>query len=211
MKKKAQEIQSPARRLPRQARSQLKIELMFEAAMRLLDDGDVRTLTTNAVAERAGVSIGTLYQYFGDKESLLDALVERELGDMAGKVMASVNTGAPMEGGERLRRIVSAVVSSYGGRNRVHRQLIAHTMSRTTGRGLAPMYAQVMTTMISQGVALPGKEPQPLTPAQAFVQTYAIAGVLRNYALSEDPPPKAEIEDALMDLIGGFMQRTSKR
>lgn len=211
MKKKMPEVQPPARRLPRQARSQLKIELMFEAAMRLLDEGDLRTLTTNAVAERAGVSIGTLYQYFGDKESLLDALVERELGDMAEKVMASVNADVPVKGGERLRRIVSVVVSAYGGRNRVHRQLIAHSMSRTPGQGLAPLYARVMGAMISQGMTLPGMEVQTLTPAQAFVQTYAIAGVLRNYALSDDPPPKAEIEEALLDLIGGFLQRTSKR
>ena len=48
-----------------------------------------------------------------------------------------------------------------------------------------------------------------LTPAQAFVLTHAVAGILRSYALSEDPPSQADLEDALVDLIAGFMDRLS--
>ena len=68
-----QDIQPPARRPPCQARTQLKNELMFEAAMRLLDEGDLRALTTYAVAERAGVSIVTLYRYFSEMHRQLIA------------------------------------------------------------------------------------------------------------------------------------------
>ena len=55
--------------------------------MQLLETGDIASLTTNAVAAKAGVSIGTLYQYFGSKHALLDALVTRELGAMTDKIV----------------------------------------------------------------------------------------------------------------------------
>src|ERR1700759_877671 len=74
--------QGLARRSPRQQRSLDKIGLMFEAAMRLIEEGGLENVTTNAIADRAGVSIGTLYQYFDDKQSLLEALTQRELAAM---------------------------------------------------------------------------------------------------------------------------------
>jgi AcrR family transcriptional regulator len=209
MKPANEENQLPARRQPRQARSQQKIELMYEAAMRLLDEGDLRGLTTNAVAARAGVSIGTLYQYFGDKEALLDALVARELGEMSEKVLASLHTQEPTPAGGRMRRIVGAVVGVYGGRGRVHRLLIEHAMNRATGNRLSPLYTRLIDSFTSEGIAAPGRAALTLTPAQAFVLTHAVAGILRSYALSEDPPSQADLEDALVDLIAGFMDRLS--
>ncbi|MEZ4240291.1 MAG: TetR/AcrR family transcriptional regulator [Myxococcota bacterium] len=50
---------------------------MIEAAARILIDDGYDRLTTNRAAERAGVSIGTLYQYFGNKEAIVEALVQR--------------------------------------------------------------------------------------------------------------------------------------
>lgn len=52
---------------------------ILEAAAQVLEASGLAGFTTSAVAERAGVSIGTLYQYFADKGSLLRALAEREM------------------------------------------------------------------------------------------------------------------------------------
>lgn len=74
------------RKLPVQARSQATIEAIFEATIQVLLAGGARALTTNRIAEKAGVSIGTLYQYFPGKEALLYALVGRHL-DKAGEAV----------------------------------------------------------------------------------------------------------------------------
>lgn len=67
------------RKIPRQARSRATVDRILDAAARLFDrDGYVAT-TTNHVAEEAGVSIGSLYQYFPSKDALLTALAERHL------------------------------------------------------------------------------------------------------------------------------------
>jgi AcrR family transcriptional regulator len=72
-------VPSPQRRTPQQARSRAACEAIVEAAAQILEAGGPEALTTNAVAERAGVSIGTLYQYFPDKQAILLAATHREL------------------------------------------------------------------------------------------------------------------------------------
>ena len=65
------------RRIPRQSRAEETVAAILEGAAQVLEAGGLAGFTTNAVAERAGVSIGTLYQYFDDKAALLRAVAER--------------------------------------------------------------------------------------------------------------------------------------
>lgn len=67
-----------ARKRPLQARSRETVGAIIEAAARILESQGLDGFTTNAVAEKAGVSIGTLYQYFPDKDALLGSLIARE-------------------------------------------------------------------------------------------------------------------------------------
>ena len=66
------------RKLPRQSRSAMTVDAIIEAAARILEHGGVDGYTTNNVAERAGISIGSLYQYFPNKDAITRALIERE-------------------------------------------------------------------------------------------------------------------------------------
>ena len=67
------------RRRPRQARARATVDSILEAAVQVLERSGVDALNTNSVAERAGVSIGTLYQYFPDKDAILVAVARREM------------------------------------------------------------------------------------------------------------------------------------
>lgn len=205
MQKKALETQAVARRSPRQVRSQLKVELILEAAVQLLESEGMAGLTTNAVAARAGVSIGTLYQYFADKHALLDALVGRELGAMADKVVHSLQDAPATVPGERIRKVVRAVVGAYGGRGNAHRQLMLHALTHSPGRNLSPLYERVIALFTTEGVDAPGTGARKLTPAQAFVLTHAVGGVLRMVTVSRETPPLREVEDALVQLILAYL------
>src|SRR5580765_1998696 len=68
-----------ARKQPRQGRSQVTVDAIVTAAERVIERTGVTGLTTTAVAEIAGVSIGSLYQYFPNREAILGAVVERAL------------------------------------------------------------------------------------------------------------------------------------
>ncbi len=66
------------RKRPRQARAAATVEAIVEASARILEAEGLAGFNTNAVAALAGVSIGSLYQYFPGKEAILAALAERE-------------------------------------------------------------------------------------------------------------------------------------
>lgn len=75
------------------------MDAIIEATLQVLRRDGYVALTTTRVAERAGVSVGTLYQYFPDKRSLVTALMVRYFGLMVGSVRnaALEVTGAPLE------------------------------------------------------------------------------------------------------------------
>ncbi|RLM48865.1 TetR family transcriptional regulator, partial [Halobellus sp. Atlit-31R] len=73
-----------SRRVPSQARSEQTIQVIFEATAQVLNEHGEAALTTNRIAQRAGVSIGTLYQYFDSKEAIVHAMLARERGQVMG-------------------------------------------------------------------------------------------------------------------------------
>jgi AcrR family transcriptional regulator len=65
------------KKLPKQDRSRITVEAIIEAAARIIEKGGLAALSTNRVAELAGVSVGSLYQYFPNKEALVEEVRER--------------------------------------------------------------------------------------------------------------------------------------
>ena len=65
------------RKIAVQERSQTTVEAILDSTAHILSDGGGDALSTNRIAERAGVSIGSLYQYFPSKESIVSALTQR--------------------------------------------------------------------------------------------------------------------------------------
>jgi AcrR family transcriptional regulator len=79
--KKNNEIQDvKPRKWPGQERSRQTVEALLEAAARILDTPD-QPLTTNHVAATAGVSVGSLYQYFPNSASIVATLIERHIDE----------------------------------------------------------------------------------------------------------------------------------
>ncbi|MBX3492941.1 MAG: TetR/AcrR family transcriptional regulator [Parvibaculum sp.] len=77
--KKPEKIPPGPRKAPKQARARATVEAIVEAAARILIEDGVEAFTTNRVAMRAGASVGSLYQYFPNKQALIRSLMEREL------------------------------------------------------------------------------------------------------------------------------------
>jgi AcrR family transcriptional regulator len=97
------------RKTPSQARATATLDAMFEATIQvLLADGPHR-LTTTRVARRAGVSVGTMYQYFPHKQALFYALNERYLDVLASKVEAACLA----QHGAAIKQMVEALVTTY--------------------------------------------------------------------------------------------------
>lgn len=97
------------RKTPRQARSAFTLDAIFEATIQLLVADGMHRLTTTKVAERAGVSVGTMYQYFPHKEALVYALNERYLEALA----ARIETTCQARRGRPIAEMVEALIDTY--------------------------------------------------------------------------------------------------
>lgn len=108
------------RKQPSQARARHTVDAIVEAAARILEEQGHGGFNTNAVAERAGVSIGTLYQYFPDKDALLGALIGRETA----RLLAEVESAASAPSGrDALDAVIRAAVGHQVRRPRLARLL----------------------------------------------------------------------------------------
>ena len=99
------------RKKPKQDRARITHEAMLEATARILAEEGYPGLNTNAIARRAGVSIGSLYQYFPNKEAIVASLIEREVQkdrQFLEALFAGVRE-APLE--EAVRRLIDAVMN----------------------------------------------------------------------------------------------------
>jgi AcrR family transcriptional regulator len=70
---------SPLRRVPVQGRSVARVARMLDACAELVDEVGYDGLSTTVLAERAGVAIGSVYQFFPDKRAIVQALTMRNL------------------------------------------------------------------------------------------------------------------------------------
>lgn len=101
------------RKLPRQERSRALVDAIVEAAADILVRNGREALTTNAVACRAGVSIGSLYQYFANREAIIAAVAQRHNSRVRACMEAFAHDdAATLE--EALNCIVAAQFAGHG-------------------------------------------------------------------------------------------------
>jgi AcrR family transcriptional regulator len=111
------------RKLPRQERSRVTVEAILQATARILTEKGYDRMNTNLVAELAGVSIGSLYQYFPNKESLMVALLEEHSQEIAGLIESKLNHLFDDPPEIAIPELVKAVVAVHGINPRLHQVL----------------------------------------------------------------------------------------
>jgi len=102
---------SPRKR-PRQARSIVLVDAILEASTRILEQHGLDALNTNAVAEKAGVSIGSLYQYFPNRDAILVALLAQFESRMRERMEATL-IDAPADLESRLQALVLTAIRHH--------------------------------------------------------------------------------------------------
>ena len=133
------QIRTTPRKRPRQARSKATVDTILEATARVLVKHGFDGLTTNAVATAAGVSIGSLYQYFPNKEALVAALIDRHIEQMNATMLAELARVAtlPIARGRARRDRADDPRARDRSRasSRAHRAGAARRQARAAARG----------------------------------------------------------------------------
>ena len=199
------------RRKPRQARAEETVSAILEAAAQILEKGGLPAFNTNAVAERAGVSIGTLYQYFSDKNAILTTLAQREIAATLGEVGQAFRgeMGATIEG--RVRGIVRAMVSAFRGRQRARKAVMQAVLLQGTSNELL---APVASFIAAAGAQVGHSERHVFTNLnvqQIFVLSRALMGTVRAAVIEERPFFRdPSFEDELVRLVLSYLDAVTR-
>jgi AcrR family transcriptional regulator len=113
------------RKKPRQERARQTVDAILEAAAQVFERHGYAAGTTNRIAERAGISIGSLYQYFPNKDSVLVAIIERHIDEgvaVMGPLFAELHE-APPPPHAGFARMMETMLELHRGRPDLHRVL----------------------------------------------------------------------------------------
>lgn len=101
------------RKAPRQSRSLGTVKAILDATARILVERGFAAVTTNAVAERAGVSVGSLYQYFPNKDALVTALHARHGEQMMAVIQRVLTKAMDATLDDALAGLIEATVEAH--------------------------------------------------------------------------------------------------
>jgi AcrR family transcriptional regulator len=111
------------RKLPQQDRSRVTVEAILTATTRILTEEGYEKANTNRIAELAGISVGSLYQYFPNKESLMVALMEQHSQEMAELLATKIDCLADVPLAIAIPELVKAVIAAHAIDPRLHQVL----------------------------------------------------------------------------------------
>jgi AcrR family transcriptional regulator len=165
---------------PRQQRGEAMVELLLQAAARVLARESLAGFTTNRVAEVAGVSVGSLYRYFPNKEALTAALIERAQAGLVEAVQAVVaeTDGLPLE--ESLRRLARLAI-----RQQFEQPLLA--------------------AVVEAWLARHADEIDPARPAATARDLVALCKAVVEADVPQARQPAADLEERVVRALRGYL------
>jgi AcrR family transcriptional regulator len=209
-KSKAQPIEKK-RRKPAQARALDTVEVILQASAQILEREGRTAFNTNHVAERAGISIGTLYQYFDNKQAILLEIARREIERdrvSVSKAIVSASEGPPAD---PARIGLRALIASQRQQSKVRRAafdaLAAEGLSQFGSESAAAF--QHVTQLIGMRrerlFSAGARQPSPMG---LFIISRAVTAVIRAAIVEESPYlNSAEFEDELVHLVRAFFSQ----
>ncbi|MCI3181841.1 TetR/AcrR family transcriptional regulator [Caulobacter sp. CCUG 60055] len=181
-------------RKPVQERSRRTVDAILEAAVQILEQDGEAGFTTNHVARRAGVSIGTLYQYFDGKDAILLALSERANIDIrrGGEQAASAPHGA-----DPYRLAVRPLLAAFAGRRTARRAVLKAVLARRDAVDLGRELDAASAVAFGAGGEVDA--------LHRFILSRALMGVVRAAVLEGSPfLDDPGLEDGLVRLLRAY-------
>ncbi|MEW5740210.1 MAG: TetR/AcrR family transcriptional regulator [Myxococcota bacterium] len=194
------------RKRPSQGRSRATVEAIVQATARVLLKDGYEACTTNRVAEAAGVSIGSVYQYFPNKESLVVAVMERHLGQMQEALVRRLGEMADADLPTVVRGMVGGMLEMHRIQPKLHRVLLEQVPRIGAMKRLHELNDQYEPMVAAWLEAHQGELDLPSPSVAAYVMIAAVEGVVSRVMVEK--PSWVELgllEQQLTRLLLGYL------
>lgn len=193
------------RKQPVQARSAETVDAILDATLQVLTRVGKERLTTTRVAARAGVSVGTLYQYFPNKVSLLQACLQRHMRE----VIATVEDACAEREGEDVLQMADGIIEAYLTAKLRHIEYsvaLYAISSDVDGQQIAKdAYEETRRAVTAMFATAPGLTKRP--EIVATVVLAAMNGIARRLLESQSPEQEYEpLKRELTVLVHSYLQ-----
>jgi AcrR family transcriptional regulator len=182
------------RRDPKQLRSRQTVEVILDAVVRVLKRDGAPAVTTNRIAEVAGVSIGSVYQYFPDKRAIYTALHDRHSDEMSRLVERTLVEHAAASLATLLRALVEAMIEAHATDPALH-ELLREVPHDDGARDLPTRLRGALRLAISSRAS---RTPRDLERS-LFVLTHMIDAL--SHAAVHKRPPKLSLAAAKEEAV----------
>jgi AcrR family transcriptional regulator len=186
------------RKTPIQARSTVTVEAISEATIQVLLSHGAERFTTTRVAGRAGVSVGTLYQYYPNKQSLLFAVLEHHMNNVAARVEAACESACQKPLAEMIGEMVEAYVDA-----KMQRADVSMALYRVSADVGGPALIKRISQRLRKATeAMLQTAPDAESPPEKFaidIMLAAMAGAMRS--LLEAGPTSATVRKSREQLV----------
>ena len=193
------------RKTPRQSRSRDTVETILRAAARVLARDSLEGFNTNRVAEVAGVSVGSVYQYFPNKDSLMAALIERAQMALAENLEAVVaNTdGLPLEAA--LEAVAETVVEQQYGTPRLAAAIDREEVRLPVAASLLAAEKRLLDAT-ARLLERHDAELPALDRSRAARDCLVITKALVEADMGSERPPPADLADRIVRALLGYLR-----
>lgn len=195
------------RRSPHQRRSRETVAVILQAAGQILREHGPGGFNTNRIAERAGVSVGTLYGYFANKQAILTALARELLQADEHHVQQALDQ---TPGPDPLVAILSALFQRHATEPAFRRTVLTAYL----GAGLGEEASQQTRLRIAELAAHPNSplSGRQVDPAQMFVLAHAVLGVARALTAHDQhlPADLASIQAETQRLVQAYLAELAR-
>jgi AcrR family transcriptional regulator len=198
---------NPPRKKPVQARAQHTVNAILEATVQVLEREGPEAATTTRIAEVAGVSVGTLYQYFSHRDAIFDALQEREFSKAIALTQEILSEGNyPRSPREVVELCVKGMLSLHTGHPGVHRVLAMEGLRTTKADRLQSFDLRVIGVVRHFLSATGASVRRKNLDAAAFVAFQCVRAVMLASLLETSPGLNNEtMVEELVDLLVRYL------
>lgn len=196
---------SDPRKTPLQARSRDTYDTILEATARILETKGLEAANTNAIAERAGISVGSLYQYFPGKTAIFAELIRRNDAATAEGLAELVATTAGQDLAARLRVLVRAAVAQQFARPRLARILDYLEATLGADEALAAADERIVASIEALLRAHAGELAWPPTAVVARDMLWIAKGMIDGASLAGEDDGAA-IEPRVVRALLGYLR-----
>jgi AcrR family transcriptional regulator len=197
------------RRTPSQERSRHTVDAILEGAAQVLAERGYAGTTTTRVAERAGVSVGSLYQYFAGKDALITALAERHIHHIEafmGPELERLETQVlPLDA--LVRHLVDAAIALHLHQPALHRVLFDESPRPPSVRALERRAQRALVERLARILAAHPEVSVPDPTLAAVLTTQAVEAFCHGFVLDAAPLVEPErMTDEVSRMIRAYLE-----